>query len=123
MEELLRKERGEPEHIKSIQHALSVLNDAAKDSSQEIKSMVSRDFKQLRETFSDLKPEIKGVVREIREASSESVTRVKDRIVDSSREVSQKVDQSVHNSPWAYIGGAAALAAIAGFFLGRKRSK
>ncbi|MGK5086546.1 hypothetical protein WDW86_03230 [Bdellovibrionota bacterium FG-2] len=122
MEELARIDRSDKESVKSIQHALRVLNDAAKDSSDEIKQMVSRDYRHLKETFSDLKPELTSVVRELRDASGESISRVKNRIVETTRETSQKVDKSVHESPWRFIGGAAAVAALLGFFLGRKRS-
>lgn len=121
MKELEQVESINRDNVKSIRHALKVLNDAAKDSSAEIKEMINQDFSRVKEAFADLKPEVRGAVHELREASEESVMRMKDRIIDTSRVATKRIDQSVHEHPWYFIGAAAALAAVFGFLLERRR--
>ncbi len=103
-------------NVKSINQALGVLNGAAQESSEEIKKMINKDFKQMRESLSELKPEIKHVMKEIRDVSSESVLNAKKKIVTTA----SQMNTSVHKSPWYFIGGSMLFASVLGFFLGRK---
>lgn len=120
--QLQETEEMEPKKVKSISHALEVLNDAAKDSSSEIKQMINTDYKRLKETLAEIKPEVKGAFREMREASKESVVQAKDKVVETTKEAAGKVDETAHKHPWYFVGGSAALAGILGFFLGKKSS-
>ena len=114
MENLKSAEPIKYEKAQSISHALAILNDAAQDSSDEIRKMVNKDFRRIKETFSNLTPEIKGALREVRNASSESLTHLKD--------ASHQIDHSAHENPWIFVGTAAAVAGVMGFVLGRKTS-
>ncbi len=110
------------EKAKSISHALTILNEAAKDSSDEIRQMVSKDFRRIKETFSEHVPEVKGALREIRDASGESVIHLRDRAVDSAKETARRVDETAHSNPWIFIGATAAVLGVLGFVLGRRSS-
>ena len=111
------------EKVKSISHALEVLNDAAKDSSSDIRNMLNRDYHRLRETLLDLKPELKSAFREMQEASSDSINRAKDQITESTKQTAQKMEESVSKHPWYYIGSIAALCYFFGYFSGRKKTR
>lgn len=111
------------EQIKSIDHALETLNEAAQDSSDEIRSMMEKDYKKLKSLFSDTRPQIRSAINELSEASYESAQRAKDQVIEQSKDAAKSVDDSVHNSPWLYIGGAAAAGALAGYLVSRKKKQ
>jgi ElaB/YqjD/DUF883 family membrane-anchored ribosome-binding protein len=111
------------ETTKSISHTLVSFKEAAKESSEEIGQMVNKDLKRVKEAFADLKPKVKGVFREIRDASMESIIHLKDRAVDATKEATRKVDGSAHKKPWMFVGAAALLAGVLGSVLGKIWSK
>lgn len=118
--EATKLERVNSEKMKSISHALKLLNDAAEESADEIRSMVRSDYRRLKNVLAEVKPEVHSALSEIGGAVSESIGEAKERVVATTRETAHKVDESVHEHPWAYIGGAAAMFALVGFLLGRR---
>jgi hypothetical protein len=61
-----------------------------------------------------------GALKEMRGASSETVTKIAEQATESAKRAVAEVDQSAHRSPWYFIGGAAAAAGALGFYAGRK---
>ena len=59
-------------------------------------------------------------LNEVKDAASDSILKARDRVYSTSKDAAQKIDQSAHRNPWAYVGGAALVSALAGFFLGRR---
>jgi ElaB/YqjD/DUF883 family membrane-anchored ribosome-binding protein len=108
-----------PEKVKSIDHALKTLDEAAKDSTQEIRKMVLRDYARLKSILGDVRPEVGDALHEIGTASYESIQRAKENAVKSTKAVANSVDETVHASPWAFIGGAVGVGALLGFLIGR----
>lgn len=106
--------------ITSIAEALSVLDSAAQRSSEEIKRMLAHDYKTLRATLSDLGPEVKSALRGLGEQSKELLRNTKERAVESGRQMAHTVDETVHENPWPFIGGAMAASFLAGFILARR---
>ncbi|MCB9027084.1 MAG: DUF883 family protein [Bdellovibrionaceae bacterium] len=100
---------GNQDEVKSIQSALQILNDAAKESSNEIKLMMDRDYNKLKGVLTDLKPEVKHAFKEFGEASQEQL-----------KQAHETVKESVHEHPWIYIGGATVISGLLGYILGRK---
>ncbi|MFZ3229612.1 MAG: hypothetical protein WA160_05375 [Pseudobdellovibrio sp.] len=119
MEKIRVSESGQ-DKIKSISHALSVLNDAADDSAQEIRNMVNTDYNKLKRVLNEVKPGVKVAFSEIKDVAADSMTQAKDKVVLTSKEAAQKVDDSVHQKPWVYLGGVAAASVLAGYLLGKK---
>lgn len=78
----------------SINETLKMLDEAAGESSQEIKRMG--------------------------EESLAYLSQAKDKVVETSKNAAKKIDQSARENPWYFVGGAAAVVGIAGFILGRK---
>lgn len=109
--EKVRLKMNNSEEVNTIQNALQTLNDAAKVSSQEIKTMMERDYKKLRSILSDVKPEVRHVFKDLSEDSQQKIHQAKD-----------SVGQSAHQNPWIYIGGATVLAIVVGYMVGRKSS-
>ena len=113
----------EPKKVKSINHALEVLNVAAIDSSAEIKDMINKDYKRIKETLAEVKPEVKGALREMREVSKESIGEAKEKLLKTTKETAGKVDETAHRHPWYFVAGSAVAAGVMGFLLGKKTSK
>ncbi|MGE0615044.1 MAG: hypothetical protein AB7P04_05360 [Bacteriovoracia bacterium] len=105
---------------KSISHALSLLNDAAKDSSEEIRDMINRDYKRFKQTLTGMRPAVKGALREISAATTQSVQQAREKIVDTTVETAKKVDTAAHERPWAFISATAAFVGLSAFLLGRR---
>ncbi|MBI2520935.1 MAG: DUF883 family protein [Bdellovibrio sp.] len=60
------------------------------------------------------------VVSDIQRATIDSLDQAKDQVVKTSREAAQRVDRTVHESPWVFVGVASALSVILGYALGRR---
>lgn len=95
---------------KRITEALELLNEAAKDKKTELEHLISHKF-------GDLKSLVGGVAEKVQKETADTYQRGKEKIED----VLSEVDKSVHKNPWPYIGGAAAVALLFGFLLGRSR--
>ena len=108
------------ERVKSIGHALELLNEAADDSVDEIKQMVSKDLEQGKEMFQGVTSEVSSVLQEVWSTSIDGIAFAQEKVVDGTKRVAKKVDESVHHSPWAYLLGTATAATLVGFALGRK---
>ncbi len=120
MEKIDYRDPKETKKIGSINQALEILNNAAMESGDEIRTMIDKDYKKIKETLSDIKPEIRGALNEIRQVSAESLRSAKEKVVDSTKEAAEKIDESAHRHPWYFIAASSALAAVLGFSLGRK---
>lgn len=106
--------------VKSLSHALEVLNGAADDSAEEIRRMINTDYNKLKNVLSEVKPNVRSAFGEVKEVTAETVSQAKDKVVTATKETAQKVDESVHKNPWIYLGGVATVSTLAGFLLGRK---
>ena len=95
---------------KRITEALELLNEAAKDKKTELEHLISHKF-------GDLKSLVGGVAEKVQKETADTYQRGKEKFED----VLSEVDKSVHKNPWPYIGGAAAVALLFGFLLGRSR--
>ena len=73
------------EKVKSINHALKTLNEAANESAEEIRGMLRKDYSRLTEVFSDVKPQVESSFREMR-----------DEVVTTAKQTVDKVDETVH---------------------------
>jgi len=104
----------------NIAEALKLLEEAAEQKKDELKSVMSDKYTHLRNMIMDSE---KGFVRALADAKQqavEAVTHAKDVGAEKSREVARDVDKSVHSNPWAYIGGTAVIGLMFGYILGRK---
>ena len=115
------KRRMKKNDIESIDQALEVLNEMADESAEEIRDMVDRDYRKLRRVMNELGPEVRTVIADAKDTAIEGINEFKDKAIESSQDAAKAVDKSVHSNPWSYIGGAVALAGLAGYLLGRSK--
>ena len=74
---------------------------------------------QLNKAVQDKKSEIEQNLAQFKKITERKLEDAKETIV----ETAASVDKEVHANPWAYIGGAAAFALLAGFITGRLTKK
>jgi ElaB/YqjD/DUF883 family membrane-anchored ribosome-binding protein len=93
----------------NVKEAIQVLEKAAASDVDDIKDIFSAEYKHLRKALDKNTPH--AVWDKLRDA--------KDFSVDYTVEKARTVDKSVHENPWYYIGGAALVAGLIGFIVGR----
>ena len=89
-----------------ISEALELLNEAAKEKRDELKSLMDNKYAHIREAMTS------GV-----EHAQEVILQGKEKV----KEIAGDVDKRVHKDPWVYIAGAAAASLLLGYFMGSKR--
>ena len=93
----------------NVKEALQVLENAAASDVDDIKQIFSSEYKHLRKAMATHAPH----------ALWDKVKEAKDYTADYTVGKAKDIDKSVHESPWFYIGGAAILAGLIGFIVGR----
>jgi ElaB/YqjD/DUF883 family membrane-anchored ribosome-binding protein len=106
----------------NIAEALKLLEEAAEQKKDELKSVMSDKYTHLRNMIMDTEG---GFVRAMADAKTHAVGAVmhaKEIGTEKSLELARGVDKSVHSNPWPYIGGTAVIGLLLGFILGRNRN-
>jgi ElaB/YqjD/DUF883 family membrane-anchored ribosome-binding protein len=93
-----------------IKEALGLLEDVATNAKQELKSLVTDKYANL-----------KGTIIESEQSLVKRLLEAKDFTVDQTRDLARDVDRHVRNNPWPYIGGMAAAGLLLGYALGHRR--
>jgi ElaB/YqjD/DUF883 family membrane-anchored ribosome-binding protein len=95
---------------KRINEALELLNEVARDKKAELQAAMENKYTNLSSVVHAFTDQVKNRAAEKFEAG-------KQKAVD----VATDINESVHNNPWAYVGGAVAAGLLLGFLLGRSR--
>ena len=93
----------------NVKEALQVLENAAASDVDDIKQIFSAEYKHLR----------KAMVKHAPHALWDKLKEAKAFTADYTVDKAKNIDKSVHENPWYYIGGAAVLAGLIGFIVGR----
>ena len=80
---------------------------------------MSKAIDQLNRAVQDKRHEIEENLEQLKKNAQRALEDTKESVV----ETATKVDKSVHQNAWAYIGGAAACALFAGFIAGKLTKK
>ena len=91
-----------------ISEALELLEEVAKDKKAELQSLVSEKYGSLKSVLGEV---AEGLQKQGRETYEQGIEKVKD--------LASRSDESVHQTHWPYLGGAAIGFLILGFFLSR----
>ena len=95
---------------KRINEALELLNTVARDKKAELQSAIENKY-------TDLSSVVGSFSRQMKNRATEKFEAGKQKVVD----IGTDIDTSVHQNPWAYIGGATVMGLVFGFLLGRSR--
>lgn len=103
-----------------ISEALKVLEEAAGEEGGELHRFVSDKYVGLREALgkyaADAEPTIKRAKRKVAKAFDAAKESGEEKV----SEFAKAVDERVHEKPWTFIGGVAAVGFVFGYLLGRK---
>ncbi len=104
-----------------IAEALKLLEEAAKDKKDEIRSLVSNKYTHLKTALVDAEHSAAETLSAAQKRAVEALIHAKEVSTEKVKECACKVDNHVHENPWPYIGGTAIVALLAGYILGRKK--
>jgi len=103
----------------NIAEALKLLEEAAKQKKDELKSVMSDKYTHLRGIILETEGGVARAVGVAKNHAVDAATHAKDVSVEKTREFTREVDKSVHQNPWTFIGGTAVISLLFGYILGR----
>ena len=111
------------EHTSSenVAEALKLLEEAAKQKRDELKSLLSDKYTHLRSVIVDAEGSLLKSLSDARKHTVAAATYAKEVSVEKACEIAHDVDKHVHKNPWPYLAGTAAVGVLLGFILGRSR--
>ena len=111
------------EHTSSekISEALKLLEEAATQKKDELKSVMSDKYTHLKNVIVETEHGLAKALSDARKHAVEAAVHAKDVSGEKAREIASDVDMSVHRNPWPYVGGAAVVGLLLGYILGRNR--
>ena len=104
-----------------IAEALRLLEDAAKGKKEELRTLVSNKYKNLKEALGEAELDMAAAVAAARKRTMEAARQAKDISLERAREIASDLDVQVRENPWPYLGGVAIGALLIGFILGRSK--
>jgi ElaB/YqjD/DUF883 family membrane-anchored ribosome-binding protein len=111
------------EHIGSddISEALKLLDEAAKQKKDELKSVMMDKYTHLRSVIVDSESSLVRSLADARKHAAEAAALAKDLGVEKARDMADDLDKSVRSNPWPYIAYTAGVGVLLGYILGRNR--
>ena len=100
--------------------ALKLLEETTKEKKEELTTLVSDKYSNLKETLSDSTHNIAEKLGDVKVKAADAATRAREAGTDKAKEVAKTLDENVHRNPWPYVGGTAVVALLFGYILGRK---
>jgi ElaB/YqjD/DUF883 family membrane-anchored ribosome-binding protein len=105
----------------NIAAALKLLDEAAKQKKDELRTVMSDKYTNLRSLILDDESSLMESLTAAKDHAFEAATDVKEAGVEKVREIARDVDEGVHQNPWPYIAGSAAVGVLLGYILGGSR--
>jgi len=103
----------------NISAALKLLEDAAKQKKDELKTALSDKYTNLRSLIIETDSSLMQLLGNAKDHALESADHIKEAGIEKVHEIAHDVDGSVHQNPWPYIAGAAVVGTLLGVLLRR----
>jgi ElaB/YqjD/DUF883 family membrane-anchored ribosome-binding protein len=100
-----------------LTEALELLNEAAKEKRSEMKELMTDKYEHIKQAVLKGTTQGKQILDSAQHVSQETISEVEETI----KKTAAKVDKSVRENPWPYIGGVAVVSLFLGCFMGSKR--
>ena len=104
-----------------IAEALRLLEDAAKGKKEELRTLVSNKYHNLKDALGEAELDMAAAVAAARKRTMEAAQQAKDLGLVKAKEIAADVDEQVRDNPWPYMGGVAVAALLIGYILGRNK--
>lgn len=102
-----------------ISEALKLLEEAATQKKDELKSVMSDKYTHLRDFIVETEGSLAKSLSDAKDDAVGAATHMKDVEVKNAFQLARDVDKKVHHDPWPYILGAAAVGLLFGYIRGR----
>jgi len=104
-----------------LSEALRLLEDAAKGKKEELRTLVSNKYRNLKDALGETQLGMADTMAAARKRTMEAAQQAKDIGLVKGKEIAAEVDEQVHENPWPYISGVAVAALLIGYILGRNK--
>jgi ElaB/YqjD/DUF883 family membrane-anchored ribosome-binding protein len=105
----------------NIAAALTLLEEAAKQKKDELRTLMSNKCTNLRSLILENESSLVESLTTAKDRVLDAATDVKDAGVEKARKIARDVDEGVHQNPWSYIAGSAVVGVLIGYILGGSR--
>ena len=105
----------------NIAEALKLLEEAAKQKKDELRTVISDKYTHLRGLIMETESNLMNSLTTAKDHALEAATHAKDVSLAKACKIGHDVDQNVHQNPWPYIAGTAVAGVLFGYILGRNR--
>ena len=104
-----------------IAEALKLLEEAAREKKDEMRSLVTNKYMHLKDAFRDTEHHLAQSLSDAQKRAVEAMIHAKEVSTEKAKEVATCVDKDVHDRPWPYIGGAALTGLVLGLLIGHRK--
>ncbi|MEX2606755.1 MAG: hypothetical protein WD708_05370 [Kiritimatiellia bacterium] len=104
----------------SIQSAIKILEEAAKDKREEVQELFTGNYEHLKDLYKDNEKSLMKTLHNAKDSAVETATDLEKEGVRKARVLGHDVDKNVHEFPWRYIGGSVLTGLLLGIALQRK---
>ena len=105
----------------NIAAALKLLEEAAEQKKDELKTLMSDKYTNLRSLIIENESSLTKSLTTAKDHAFGAATDVKEAGVEKAREIARDMDKGVHQNPWPYIAGSAVVSVLLGYILGQSR--
>ena len=111
------------EHTSSdkISEALKLLEEAAKQKKDELRSAMTDKYTHLKNVIMENEASLMKSLTTTKDHAIEAVTHAGEAGIEKAREFAHDTNKKVHHNPWPYIAGTAGVGLLLGYMLGRNR--
>ena len=100
--------------------ALTLLEETAKEKKEELTTLLSDKYSNLKETLSDSTHNVAEKLGDVKVKAADAAARAREVGTERAKDLAKTIDESAHRNPWPYVGGTAVVALLLGYILGRK---
>ena len=103
-----------------MHEALTLIEEAAKDTAVELWQLIKEKYPTLQEQMIENVDHVKDSFDSIKEDAREKAIRLKEASGEKMKIAASQLDHNIHHHPWYYLGGIAVSSLLLGYILGKK---
>jgi len=104
-----------------LSEALKLLEDAAKEKTNELQNMIKGKYSHLKGALIDKEDDITHTLLTAKKQALKAAAQASEVGTEKAKKIASEVDQQVRENPWPYIGGVALGSLLIGYILGRSK--